>query len=81
MNAATKEARRIMKVVIDRFEGNYAICEKEDRNMMDIEINKLPLGAKVGDVLEILNNKISINTADTEKKKREIEELTKDLWS
>jgi len=26
-----------VNVIIDRFEGDYAICGKEDRNMMDIK--------------------------------------------
>lgn len=70
-----------MKVVIDRFEGIYAVCEKDDRTMMDIKRINLPQGAKEGDVLIIVNNEISIDAAETEKRKKEIEELTTDLWN
>lgn len=35
-----------MKVIIDRFEANYAVCEEEDRTMIDIEKSKLPPGIK-----------------------------------
>ena len=70
-----------MKVIIDRFEGNFAVCEKEDRQMMDIERVKIPVAAKEGDVLDISNDKITIDSETTEKRKKEIEELTKDLWS
>ena len=69
-----------MKVIIDRFEGNYAICEKEDRIMINIEKTKIPATAKEGDVLIISDGSIIIDKSGTETRKKEIEELTKDLW-
>ncbi len=42
-----------MKVIIDRFEGKYAVCEKKNLEMIDIEIDKLPKEVKEGDVLII----------------------------
>jgi len=69
-----------MKVIIDRFEGNFVVCEKEDRQMLDIEKSKIPITAKEGDVLNITNDMITIDLEETEKRKKEIEELTKDLW-
>jgi len=69
-----------MKVIIDRFEGDFAVCEKEDRQMLDIERHKIPSSAKEGDVLDITNDQITIYFKETEKRRKEIEELTKDLW-
>jgi len=69
-----------MKVVIDRFEGNYVVCEKEDRTMINLEKSKVPCHAKEGDVLIIKKNEIIIDKEATLKRKKEIEELTKDLW-
>ncbi len=69
-----------MKVVIDRFEGNYAVCEKDDREMIDIEKDKIPHSAKEGDVLCINDSVITVDIEETEKRKKEINELTKDLW-
>jgi len=70
-----------MKVIIDRFEGDFAVCEKEDRQMLDIERDKIPTTAKEGDVLNITNDRITIDLEDTKRRKKEIEELTKDLWN
>lgn len=70
-----------MKVVIDRFEGDFAVCEKKDRTMIDIERSKLPFDAKEGDVLDIQDNKIVIDREATNKRKKDIELLTEDLWS
>ncbi len=39
------------KFIIDRFEGNYAICEAEDKTFISIPKYKLPLDCKDGDCL------------------------------
>jgi len=70
-----------MKVIIDRFEGDFVVCEKKDRKMLDIKRDKVPSTAKEGDVLNIINDKITIDIGETEKRKKEIEELTEDLWN
>ena len=70
-----------MKVIIDRSEGDFAVCENENRRMVDIKKSKLPSTAKEGDVLNIINDIITVDIEDTEKRKKEIEKLTKDLWN
>lgn len=69
-----------MKVVIDRFEGIYAVCEKEDTTMLDIKRIDIPKAAKEGDVLNIEGDSITIDEEETKGRKKEIEELTKDLF-
>lgn len=69
-----------MKVIIDRFEGSYVVCEKEDRTMIEIKSIDLPSEAKEGDVLVIDNNMITIDIEETEKRHRDIQILTEDLW-
>lgn len=70
-----------MKVVIDRFEGHYAVCEKENREMIDIKRDIIPKEAKESDVLDIKGDVIVIDVNETEKRKKDIEELTKDIWA
>lgn len=69
-----------MKVIIDRFEGGFVVCEKEDRKMIDIKKVEVPVDAKEGDVLEIGKDQITIDVAATEKRKQELENLVKTLW-
>ena len=38
------------KLIIDRFEGTYAICEDQEKKMFAISLNELPQGAKLIDV-------------------------------
>lgn len=39
------------KLVIDRFEGSYAICEDEAKTFSKVPKYRLPLGCKEGDIL------------------------------
>ena len=70
-----------MNVTIDRFEGEFAVCEKENRQMIDIEKSKLPEIAKEGDILNIKNDIITIDFEATKKRTKEIEKLTEDFWN
>lgn len=69
-----------MKITIDRFEGDYAVCEKENKKMIHIQKSKIPIEAKEGDVLLINGEDIIIDQEETMKRKKEIEELVNDLW-
>ncbi|MEO1815353.1 MAG: DUF3006 domain-containing protein [Acetobacterium sp.] len=69
-----------MKVIIDRFEGRATVCEKEDRSMIEIPRIVTPEDAKEGDVLIIENGDIIIDHEATEKRRKEIGEITKSLW-
>jgi hypothetical protein len=70
-----------MKVTIDRFEGDFAVLEKPDRTMMNMKHDKLPAGAKEGDILIIEGDMITIDMAETVKRKKEIKDLMKELWN
>lgn len=39
------------KLIIDRFEGTFAICEKEDSSFLQVPKYKLPLECREGDCL------------------------------
>jgi hypothetical protein len=68
-----------MKVVIDRFEGYFAVCEKEDRTMFNINRGKLPSQTKEGDVLIIEGDTITIDKGETAKRKNAAEKLMDDI--
>jgi len=64
-----------VKVIIDRFEGDYAVVELPDLTMVDMPISLIPEGAKEGDVLVI-----GIDPDETDKRKERIKKLMDDLW-
>lgn len=69
-----------MYAVIDRFEGDFAVVEMDDRSMIDIERVKIPRNAKEGDVLIIDDEKISVDHEETARRKAEIEKLMEGIW-
>jgi hypothetical protein len=69
-----------MRVVVDRIEGKYAVCEKEDRTMINIEKERLPRGVKDGDVLLIEGDTITIDRNSTDRRKQDAKKLMDDLW-
>ncbi len=50
-----------MNVIIDRFEGNFAVVETENKKMINLPKLLVPDGAAEGSVLSI-----QINTKETE---------------
>jgi hypothetical protein len=64
-----------MRVVIDRFEGKFAVMEMEDKQMVDMPRVLLPEGAKEGNVIEI-----RIAREETGKRKDEVEKMCEGLW-
>jgi pyruvate kinase len=69
-----------MKVIVDRFEGDLAVCEKEDKSMVDIPKKELPKEVQPGDVVIIEDGKSRIEKGETQERKHRIEKLANDLW-
>ncbi len=69
-----------MKLIVDRFEGEYVVCEKEDGNMIDIKRETLPKEAKEGDILLVEGDNITIDIQATLERKERIEKLLDGLW-
>lgn len=64
-----------MKLVIDRFEGEYALCESEGQEYFAIETSRLPLGAKAGCVLVLSERgELSLDMEETERRRQRIAE-------
>lgn len=69
-----------MKVIIDRFEGSFALCEKDNREIITIDKSKLPSHSKEGDVLVFNDDSIVIDAVETASRKEKIKKLMDDLW-
>lgn len=69
-----------MKLILDRFEGEFAICEKEDGTIVDIRRDLLPKEAKEGDILLFEGESIIIDEQASLERKEYIKKLMDDLW-
>lgn len=70
-----------MDVIVDRLEGEFAVCEQANREMIDIRREKLPAGVKEGDVLTIEGDQITINPEKRKAREERISKLMDDLWA
>jgi len=70
-------------LIIDRFEGNFAVCERENRAMQDIERSNIPAEAKEGDVLRIdeKTDTITIDREETARRKEDLKKQMENLWN
>ena len=61
-------------IIIDRFEGTFAVCEC-DGKMIDIEKNILPEDACEGDVIFLSDGGYVIDREQTDKRKKRAQAL------
>ena len=69
-----------MKYVIDRFEDNFAVCEDESQNFVDIEKAKLPKDAREGDIIIVNGDMITVDKESTKARKKEVQDLFDSLF-
>lgn len=55
-----------MIYIIDGFEGNYVVCEKSDKTIVNIEREKVPSDAKEGDVIKVIKGMILLCLKNSE---------------
>lgn len=68
-----------IKGIIDRFEGDIAVVEV-DGVTRDFRKSIFPKNAEPGDFVKIKGEKVIILKDETEKRRKEIEELMDELW-
>ncbi|MFR2534544.1 MAG: DUF3006 domain-containing protein [Clostridia bacterium] len=70
------------KWVIDRFEGNVAICEnRETKEQREIVKENLPKGVAEGTVLSYKNGEYTIDVEEQQKIEDRIQKKMDDLWN
>ncbi|MDR4173958.1 DUF3006 domain-containing protein [Bacillus nitratireducens] len=65
--------------IIDRFEGELAVIEINN-STIDVPKAKLPSAAKEGDVLIIEDDTYTIDKNETDKRRREVQDLMDKLF-
>lgn len=69
-----------MRLVIDRFEGVYAICEDENKNMVAVIKTNLPAEAKEGSVLKTAGKSIIVDHDEANHIRKRIKEKMDTMW-
>ena len=66
---------------IDRFEGDYAVCEQSGGELTDILSALLPPGAKEGDILALHSDgRLELDPEETARRRAAVLELQKKLF-
>jgi hypothetical protein len=65
-----------MRIIVDRFEGEFAVVELENRQFLHIPRRLLPGGAAEGTVLDIL-----MNERETRERNERISKRMEELWN
>lgn len=68
-----------MALIIDRFEGDFAVVEVDGQVMRNIPKTDIPSNAKEGDVLKLVAGRYEIDIEETKRLYDEIEKLMKGL--
>ena len=69
------------KLIIDRFEGTYAICEMDDKSKVKIPKYRLPLDCKEGDCLvQDSNEMIQKDNEATDRRNKHLKEKLNRLF-
>lgn len=69
-----------MRIIIDRFEQRYAVCQFEDGLMLNVPLELIPKDAKESDVIFIDETAIRVDKEATEVLKGEIKKLMNKLF-
>ena len=69
-----------MRYIVDRFEGNIAVCEDENKNFINIPKYKLPLETKEGDCLVEKYGFFKIDVEETVSRKDRIKKKMENLF-
>lgn len=76
-----KKMEKERELVVDRFEENYAVCEdRNTKEIVNIELNKLPSGILEGTVIKYENGKYIVDTKSQEEISDRIKNKMDDLW-
>ena len=67
-------------LIVDRIESNFAVCEDENQNMININLEEFAEIPKDGDIVELIDDKYIINKEETEKRKNSIEQAFYNLF-
>ncbi|MDF2951383.1 MAG: hypothetical protein K0S18_966 [Anaerocolumna sp.] len=68
------------RLIVDRLENNYAVCETKANTVIHIPMTEIPNNTKEGDVLMLMEGKYVIDTIDTNTRKERIRDKINRLF-
>lgn len=75
-----RDWNKMEKLIIDRIEGNVAVCEREDKTMTDIKLADMPEGVVEGDVISFDGSVYRLEKEETADRRHLIQEKMDNLF-
>lgn len=69
-----------VRYIVDRVEGEIAVCERDDMKFFDILLAELPQDVKAGDCLVLSDGVWSVDVDETAMRKQRIDKKMRDLF-
>ena len=70
----------MIRLIIDRFEGDFAVCEGPEQETVEIERARLPEGAREGDVVVLGGSgEVELDRGAAEERRQRIRERQRRL--
>jgi poly-beta-hydroxyalkanoate depolymerase len=69
-----------LKLIVDRIEEGFAVCELENGSIVNFGLKMLPEGVREGTVLNLEGETITIDEIETQNKKKAANKLLDDLF-
>lgn len=78
----SKELNKGLTYSIDRFEGEFAVCEnRQTGEMVNIKKSLLPEGVKAGSIIKFENGNYVLDFEKTQEKQTEIKNMVNNLFN
>ena len=68
------------KFIVDRIEGDKAVLECENGDMVNLELKALPKNIKEGDVINYQENIYFLNSYETKDRKEKIKKMMNSIF-
>ena len=75
-----QKGKGLRQLIVDRLEGEYAVCEQKEGGMLSLLLSQLPDGIRDGDVLTEQGGGYQIDRAATQKRKEEMDAKRRRLF-
>ena len=69
-----------VRYIVDRVEGEIAVCERDDLKFFDISLVELPQDVKAGDCLVLSDGVWSVDVDETATRRQRIGKKMRDLF-
>lgn len=70
-----------MKYIVDRVEKGFAVCEKENMDIVNISLDILPSAVREGSVLLYEDGKYCVLSDEEEERRKRILSLQEEIFS